>query len=73
YKCFIFQELDVCSTTSRVLLITDSSHGITVRVLRNDLRAIDSGSGVLDKLLLRNIPRNTVIQVGDLLVNSGLG
>ena len=67
------QVLHVGSTTSRVLLVTDSSHGIPVRVLRNDLRAIASGSGELDKLELRNLPRNTDIQVGDLLVTSGLG
>ncbi|WP_270697998.1 rod shape-determining protein MreC [Aeromonas sp. QDB05] len=67
------QVLHVGSTTSRVLLITDSSHGIPVRVLRNDLRAIASGSGELDKLELRNLPRNTDVQVDDLLVTSGLG
>ncbi|QXW29979.1 rod shape-determining protein MreC [Aeromonas sanarellii] len=67
------QVLHVGSTTSRVLLITDSSHGIPVRVLRNDLRTIASGSGELDKLELRNLPRNTDVQVGDLLVTSGLG
>ncbi|MCH7370974.1 rod shape-determining protein MreC [Aeromonas sp. MR16] len=67
------QVLHVGSTTSRVLLITDSSHGIPVRVLRNDLRAIASGGGELDKLDLRNLPRNTDVQVGDLLVTSGLG
>ena len=69
----IGQVLHVGSTTSRVLLITDPSHGIPVRVLRNDLRAIASGSGELDKLELRNLPRNTDVQVGDLLVTSGLG
>jgi rod shape-determining protein MreC len=37
------------------------------------LRAIASGSGELDKLELRNLPRNTDVQVGDLLVTSGLG
>ncbi|MEJ6112827.1 rod shape-determining protein MreC [Aeromonas salmonicida] len=69
----IGQVLHVGSTTSRVLLVTDSSHGIPVRVLRNDLRAIASGSGELDKLELRNLPRITDVQVGDLLVTSGLG
>ncbi|MGL4715618.1 MAG: rod shape-determining protein MreC [Aeromonas sp.] len=69
----IGQVLHVGSTTSRVLLITDASHGIPVRVLRNDLRAIASGSGDLDTLELRNLPRNTDIRVGDLLVTSGLG
>ncbi|MEW7865823.1 rod shape-determining protein MreC [Aeromonas diversa] len=69
----IGQVLHVGSTTSRVLLITDSSHGLPVRVLRNDLRAIANGGGELDRLELRNLPRNTDIQVGDLLVTSGLG
>ena len=67
------QVLHVGSTTSRVLLITDSSHGIPVRVLRNDLRAIASGSGEPDSRERRNLPRNADIQVGDLLVTSGLG
>ncbi|MGL5948196.1 MAG: rod shape-determining protein MreC [Aeromonas sp.] len=69
----IGQVLHVGSTTSRVLLITDSNHGLPVRVLRNDLRAIATGSGELDKLELRNLPRNADIEVGDLLVTSGLG
>ncbi|MGL5039365.1 MAG: rod shape-determining protein MreC [Aeromonas sp.] len=69
----IGQLFHVGTTTSRVLLITDPTHGIPVRVQRNDLRAIASGSGELDKLELRNLPRNTDIKVGDLLVTSGLG
>ncbi|WMC10168.1 rod shape-determining protein MreC [Oceanimonas pelagia] len=66
------QVISVGQTTSRVLLITDISHGIPVRVARNDLRAIASGSGRLDRLVLDNITRNTDIQEGDVLLSSGL-
>lgn len=67
------QVVSVGKTTSRVLLITDVSHGLPVRVMRNDIRAIASGSGNLDELILKNIPRSADIQPGDLLVTSGLG
>ncbi len=66
------QVISVGQTTSRVLLITDTSHGIPVRVARNDIRAIASGSGQLDRLLLHNITRNTDIREGDVLLSSGL-
>lgn len=66
------QIISVGKTTSRVLLITDTSHGIPVRVARNDIRAIASGSGRLDRLVLDNITRNTDIQQGDVLLSSGL-
>ncbi|MBL1376713.1 rod shape-determining protein MreC [Zobellella iuensis] len=66
------QIISVGKTTSRVLLITDISHGIPVRVARNDIRAIASGSGQLDSLLLHNITRNTDIREGDVLLSSGL-
>ncbi|RKF21364.1 rod shape-determining protein MreC [Alginatibacterium sediminis] len=63
----------VGATNSNVLLINDTSHGIPVRVARNDIRAIAVGSGDLDRLVLPNLPRSTDIQVGDVLVTSGLG
>ncbi|PSJ46727.1 rod shape-determining protein MreC [Zobellella endophytica] len=66
------QVISVGKTTSRVLLITDISHGIPVRVARNDIRAIASGSGQLDSLVLHNITRNTDIREGDVLLSSGL-
>lgn len=67
------QVISVAKTTSRVLLITDLSHALPVRVMRNDIRAIASGSGSLDELNLKNIPRSADLQQGDLLVTSGLG
>lgn len=67
------QVLRVGSTTSRILLITDISHGIPVRVQRNDMRTLANGTGELDKLDIPFIPHSTDIQEGDVLVTSGLG
>ena len=67
------QVISVGKTTSRVLLISDVSHGIPVRVLRTEMRAIASGTGNLDELELKNIPRSADIKKGDQLITSGLG
>lgn len=67
------QVSQVGSTTSRVVLIVDASHGIPVRVQRNDAVAIVHGSGVWDKLTVPFVPSNADIQEGDILVTSGLG
>ncbi|MEE1675410.1 rod shape-determining protein MreC [Agarivorans aestuarii] len=69
----IGQVLHVGTTTSRVLLITDASHGIPVRIARNDIRAVATGTGELNRLQLPHIPRSTDIGEGDVLVTSGLG
>lgn len=67
------QVSQVGSTTSRVLLIVDSSHGIPVRVQRNDLTAIVHGSGAWNKLNVPFVQSNADLREGDLLVTSGLG
>jgi len=67
------QIVDVSATYSRVLLISDVTHGIPVRVQRNDIRAIANGSGELNSLNLPYMPHSTDVQVGDILVTSGLG
>ena len=67
------QIVDVSLTYSRVLLISDISHGIPVRVQRNDIRAIANGSGELNSLNLPYVPHSTDIQADDVLVTSGLG
>ncbi|CBL44202.1 Rod shape-determining protein [gamma proteobacterium HdN1] len=59
--------------TSRLLLITDVSHGVPVYVNRNGVRAVAVGSGELDKLKLLHVPDTADILEGDLLVTSGLG
>ncbi|KAB2824164.1 rod shape-determining protein MreC [Aliivibrio finisterrensis] len=58
---------------SRVLLLTDPNNAIPVQIVRNDIRVIASGKGHLDTMQLEHIPTNTDIEIGDLLVSSGLG
>ncbi|HSG58984.1 MAG TPA: rod shape-determining protein MreC [Woeseiaceae bacterium] len=60
-------------TTSQALLISDPSHALPVEVNRNGLRTIAKGTGELDRLDLPFLPNNADIEVGDLLVTSGLG
>jgi len=67
------QVSQVGSTTSRVVLLVDASHGIPVRVQRNDAVAVVHGSGAWDKLKVPFIQSNADIKVGDVLVTSGLG
>jgi rod shape-determining protein MreC len=67
------QILHVGTTSSRVLLITDLTHAIPVRIKRNGIRLIATGSGQLDRLTHNYVPHSTDIHQGDLLVTSGLG
>lgn len=67
------QVIEVNEFRSRVLLIADNRHAVPVHVNRNGLRAIAHGVGSLDHLSLGNVPDTADIQVGDLLVSSGLG
>lgn len=67
------QVVQVSALTSRVLLISDVSHGIPVRVTRNDVRLMARGTGELDEIELQHVAKSTDVQVGDLLVSSGLG
>ena len=53
------QITEVFSTTSRVLLLIDSSHAVPVLVNRNGVRAIASGVGVSDKLHIRHVAAST--------------
>lgn len=67
------QIMKVGRTTSRVLLLVDASHGIPVRVQRNDVAAIVHGSGAWNKLNVPFVQSNADLREGDLLVTSGLG
>lgn len=67
------QVIEVYRTSSRVLLITDSTHALPVQVLRNGVRSIAEGSGNFGELSLRYVAPTTDIVVGDQLVSSGLG
>ncbi|MEQ1813012.1 MAG: rod shape-determining protein MreC [Candidatus Nitrotoga sp.] len=57
---------------SEVTLITDKDHTVPVQVLRNGLRAIAFGSGGTADITLRYLPVNAEIEVGDVLVTSGI-
>ncbi|WP_017444570.1 rod shape-determining protein MreC [Gayadomonas joobiniege] len=67
------QITEVSRTTSRVLLITDHTHAIPVRIERNQVRSIAVGSGSLSRLELAYVPHSTDIREGDILLSSGLG
>ncbi|WP_166264412.1 rod shape-determining protein MreC [Marinobacter caseinilyticus] len=67
------QVLSTSSFTSRVLLISDSSHAVPVEVNRNGLRAILLGNGDINNLELVHVPDTADIREGDMLVSSGLG
>lgn len=67
------QVVEVGPYTSRVLMVSDSQHAIPVRVNRSGFRSVLLGKGDLKELELDHVPDTADIQVGDLLVSSGLG
>lgn len=67
------QVVRVNPLSATVLLITDASHGLPVQVNRNGLRTVAQGTGFVNRLELPHLPKNADVQVGDLLVTSGLG
>ncbi len=58
---------------SEVILLSDPTHAMPVRIERNGLRTIAVGTGDASRLALPYLPRNADVQVDDLLVSSGLG
>jgi rod shape-determining protein MreC len=58
--------------TSEVTLLTDKEQAIPVQVLRTGLRSVAYGRGQSGMLDLRFVAPNADIQVGDVLVTSGL-
>lgn len=63
----------VGTISSRVILITDVTHAVPVRVSRNGIRMIATGTGQIDKLVNNFVPHSTDVVPGDVLVTSGLG
>jgi len=59
--------------TSEAVFISDADHALPIRVNRNGLRTVALGTGDLGQLRLPYLPNNADIEVGDLLVSSGLG
>ncbi|MCF7513722.1 rod shape-determining protein MreC [Pseudoalteromonas sp. L23] len=67
------QLTQVGTTTSRVLLMTDTTHATPVRILRNDVRTVVEGTGKINNVRLAHVPHSMDIRIGDVLVTSGLG
>ncbi|TQV86670.1 rod shape-determining protein MreC [Aliikangiella coralliicola] len=72
-KGIVGQVVEVSPATARVLMISDVTHAIPVRVNRNGVRSTVVGTGQLNLLALQFVPETTDIKVGDLLLSSGLG
>ena len=72
-KGLMGQVINVSRYTSRVLLISDSSHSVPVQVVRSNLRLVAQGVGVTSHLNLMFVQETADIRVGDLLISSGLG
>nr|VFK67305.1 MAG: rod shape-determining protein MreC [Candidatus Kentron sp. UNK]VFK72652.1 MAG: rod shape-determining protein MreC [Candidatus Kentron sp. UNK] len=67
------QVIETMPFSSTVLLITDPSHALPVQVNRNGFRAVALGTGIQDALELSHVPTNADLDIGDILVTSGLG
>ena len=67
------QVVEVTPFSSRVLMVTDSTHALPVQVNRNGVRSIAAGIGKIDAMHLVHVPDTADIKEGDLLVSSGLG
>jgi rod shape-determining protein MreC len=67
------QVMEVATTTSRVLLISDVRHAVPVQVSRNGVRLIAEGIGDFSELSLPHVAMTTDIVEGDVLITSGLG
>ena len=67
------QVIEAGLLASQCVLISDPDHALPVEVNRNGLRTIARGTGEYDRLDLPFLPNNADIEVGDLLITSGLG
>lgn len=67
------QVLDTSPFNARVLMITDSRHGLPVEAVRNGLRGVAYGTGQIDRLQINGLPLTAEIRGGDRIVASGLG
>lgn len=59
--------------SATAILISDPSHALPVRIVRNGLRSLLVGTGKANALSLHHIPSSSDIIVGDVVSTSGLG
>lgn len=69
----IGQVTEVMPLSSIIVLITDPSHALPVQVERNGLRTVVNGTGSVSLLHVPYLNKNSDIEVGDVLVSSGMG
>tara|TARA_B110000240_G_scaffold197450_1_gene252709 strand:- start:213 stop:878 length:666 start_codon:yes stop_codon:yes gene_type:complete len=69
----IGQILQTNFLSAKVILISDTDHALPVEINRNGFRALAQGNGSFHSLSIPFIPNNADIEIGDLLVTSGLG
>lgn len=67
------QVVNVGPFSSTALLITDPSHALPVQVSRNGYRSVAVGRGSVNELELQHVPNNAELEVGDIVLTSGLG
>ncbi|MER8324201.1 rod shape-determining protein MreC [Acinetobacter baumannii] len=72
-KGIMGQITNVYPHSSRVMLLSDKEHSLSVRLERTGMRAIVSGTGDLGRLKMEYVPTSANIQVGDKVLSSGLG
>ncbi len=60
-------------SNSAVTLITDANHSLPVHIQRNGIAALVHGTGSSDRLVVSGLRSNQDVQLGDLLLTSGLG
>ncbi|AOA57598.1 rod shape-determining protein MreC [Acinetobacter larvae] len=67
------QVISVYPHSSRVMLLSDKEHSLSVRLENSGMRAIVSGTGDLGRLKMEYVPTSAKIKVGDRVFSSGLG
>lgn len=72
-KGIMGQIINVYPHSSRVMLLSDKDHSLSVRLERTGMRAIVSGTGDLGRLKMEYVPTSANILVGDKVFSSGLG
>jgi rod shape-determining protein MreC len=72
-KGIMGQIINVYPHSSRVMLLSDKEHSLSVRLERSGMRAIVSGTGDLGHLKMEYVPTSAEIKVGEKVYSSGLG
>lgn len=67
------QVFSVDLESAHIILITNENHALPVEFLRTGIRTYIYGTGDLNTLSLPEIPSSANVQIGDILITSGLG